>query len=115
MSNNPVRRNIDVISPLFDIPDGVDEFVYDETSSGELTLSEDSFSGSEGDEYDFSGDVFVTDDDINYSNAPPTPAINGVIEEIVHTGPTGNQVIDVIIDVQDIEGAINYEFRVTAL
>lgn len=41
------------------------------------------------------------------------PASFEILSQTVRTGPDGKQVVDVVVDVEDIEGAENYEFRLT--
>jgi len=67
---------------------------------------------------------FTEDDFVDYEDdaAPGSgfvedeldpPSSMEVVSQTVRTGPDGNQVVDVVIDVEDIDGAINYEFRIT--
>ena len=90
---------------MFFIPPGVDELEYVDL--------ERSLSGQE-DEY---GDITETDDveivdsDFDYSETPETPTIIGIVPpQTIRTGATGAQVVDVIIEVEDIDG-LEYEIR----
>lgn len=36
-----------------------------------------------------------------------------IVSQTVRTAPDGRQVVDIVIEVEDIDGALNYEIRVT--
>lgn len=118
MANKSTKRDITILNPMFPIPDGTDEFEYDEDAEiivalDEQTLEEgyDSILLDDPDAFSEPG----VDDDIDYSDILEAPEIYGVIEQIVRIGPDGSQRIDVVLDVQDITGAVNYEKRVAKL
>lgn len=52
------------------------------------------------------------DDDVN-DDELGVPSSFVIISQTVRTAPDGSQVVDVVIDVEEIPGASNYEFRVT--
>lgn len=104
---NPIRRETDDISPMFYVPDGVDELFYSDEQSVVDT--------EEDNEPVEISDTFVSEDDINHYDGPETPDIIGLTSQTVRTSNTGNQVIDVVIEVEDIPGIENYEFRVTKI
>lgn len=41
------------------------------------------------------------------------PGTFEIVEQIVRTAPDGTQVVDIIIDVEEVEGAVKYEVRIT--
>lgn len=41
------------------------------------------------------------------------PGTFEVISQTLRTAPDGTQVVDVVVDVEDIEGAVKYEVRIT--
>lgn len=41
------------------------------------------------------------------------PGTFEIISQTVRTSPGGSQVIDVVIDVEEVEGAVKYEVRIT--
>lgn len=56
------------------------------------------------------------DEDLNedFSNdILDPPSSMEIVSQTVRTAPDGRQVVDIIIDVEDIDGALNYEVRVT--
>lgn len=61
-------------------------------------------------------DVFLIDDPSTGTDspAPPTPDILGIISQTVHLADTGQQVVDVVFDVEDISG-VEYEFQVAKI
>lgn len=109
MANNSVKREVTALDPMFYIPEGVDEFVYEDENSW-IPIVEP----YEEPEIYFE-DTFVSEDDLNYYDGPETPDILGVVEQIARTDETGRQVVDVILEVEDLPGVSNYEFRVTRL
>ncbi len=46
-------------------------------------------------------------------SVPETPAILGIKEQIVNFNPDGTATIDLILDVEDIDTAVEYDVRVT--
>lgn len=53
------------------------------------------------------------DDDGDDEGVLAVPDGFSIAEQSVRTGPDGTQVVDVIIEVDDIDGAVNYEVRLT--
>ena len=41
------------------------------------------------------------------------PGTFEIVSQTVRTSPDGSQVIDVVIDVEDVDGAVKYEVRIT--
>lgn len=110
MAQNSARRNEYEIDPMFYIPEGMEDFVYSENTED---------AGSEADaavEETVYDDSYITEEGegMEYPDAPEVPDILGIIPpQIIRTTATGNQVIDVTIEVEDIPGISNYEIRVT--
>lgn len=111
MASTPVQRKVTPIDPMFPIPAGTDELVYATTSaldSMRLDGPVDSYTGNPIDP--------------NQSQLPvmgqidvPTPSIIGVVSQQVRRAPSGENVIDVVLEVSEVVGAIKYEFRVTKI
>ena len=59
-----------------------------------------------------SDDNSLLDDDIN-DDELATPGTYVIISQTVRTAPDGTQVVDVVIDVEEVEGAEKYEVRMT--
>lgn len=108
MASKPVIRSKTELDPMFFIPEGVEELVYnDEFETTEPSEEEVEVSYSDySDEYD-------VEDDNNYYEGPATPEIIGVVSQTIRRLPSGQQVVDVVIEVSDVAGAENYEVRVT--
>lgn len=41
------------------------------------------------------------------------PGTFEIVSQTVRTGPDGSQVVDIVIDVEEVEGAVKYEVRIT--
>lgn len=100
---------------MFFIPEGASELEYttdsinveiiegaDEADAVE-SANEFEVDFSEFDEIDHTGDT------------PDVPLINGIASQTVHRTNVGNEVVDVVLDVDDIDGVTSYEFRVTKI
>lgn len=97
MAESKGKRDEFVLDAMFDNPGDVDEFVYDENAP------------------DNSAEAFdigvVLDDEFGL----PTPEILRIISQDVRKNKKGDQIVDVIFEVQDIPGITKYEFRVTKI
>jgi hypothetical protein len=117
MVQRAVRREESVIDPMFYIPEGVDELSYnDEDTNIDVDSSDEEgyvleFSYDEADAaYDYDGE------DIDYSEAPETPQILGVIPpQVIRMSASGSEVVDVILDIDGAVGVSKYEVRVTKI
>lgn len=111
MTKRPIKRSNSPIDPMFFIPEGVDELVYDEdlsyrannTVSDELVEEEAGIDVGIGDSGD-SADI----------NQLETPQIVSVVSQTIRADDTGREVVDVILEVTPSAGALSYEFLVTA-
>jgi hypothetical protein len=94
---------------MFNIPDGVDEFVYDEDRSARMQ-DIDVDSGAQ--------EVIIPEDDNagtespDTSGRPPAPKILGIIKQKMQTLSNGQEVVDVVFRVENIDGA-EYRFRIS--
>lgn len=112
MATTPVTRKVTPIDPMFAIPAGATDLVYGThsgiDSTGTPTGDRDAYTGEAVDPsapmIPGTGNIAVT---------VPTPNIVGVVSQQVRRAPSGDNVIDVVIDVEDVLGATKYEFRVT--
>lgn len=107
MAEKAIKRDEIALDPMFFIPDGMDEYVYVDTE--DIFLDED----GQGISPD---DSFLVDDDNDYSDRPGVPKILGIVPpQVFRTTRAGNQVVDIVIEVEDIPGISKYEFRVTKI
>lgn len=90
---NPVQRDF-IVDPVTTINDPSPDLDIGETGS-ELAQSESTEA------------VLEQSDPI-----PATPAIIGVKEQIITFQPDGTARVDIVLEVQDIEGAVEYDVRV---
>lgn len=111
MATTPVQRKVTPVDPMFAIPAGSDELVYG-TNSGIEAI------GSTGPVDSYTGQpVDLSNVSIPIGGTPaatvPTPDIIGIVSQQVRRSPSGDNVIDVVLEVSDVLGATKYEFRVT--
>lgn len=96
MAERKGERDEIVLDAIFDNPENVDEFVYDAT---------------EPDNTAEAGEGGTVEMDFTL----PTPEVLRIISQNVRKNKKGDQVVDVIFEVSDIEGIDKYEFRVTKI
>lgn len=107
MASRAVKRTQTVLSPMFDIPEGTDEFSYDDQ---ELFVEDEIIEETTVDDGYVGGDDFG-----DYDDRPGFPDIIGIVSQTIRTTPAGNQVVDVVLEVDDITALSKYEIRVTKL
>lgn len=68
---------------------------------------------------DYSAESYDTDPTAvfqeGYEDGLYPPDIIGVVSQVVRQTSAGNQVVDVVIEVEDMPNALNYELRVTKI
>lgn len=94
MASNSVKRTVTEIDPIFYIPDGVDELVHSDVNI------DDTGDGAE-----------LEADNDNDSTLNP-PGTFKIISQDVHRDKSGHRVVDVVAEIETVEGA-TYEVRVT--
>lgn len=52
-------------------------------------------------------------DEDNNDDELGVPASLSIVSQTVRTGPDGNQVVDIVVDVEEVFGAVNYDIRIT--
>jgi hypothetical protein len=97
MARVPAKRAQTKINPMFHIPEGVDELIYQDFDPSDIYYYD-----TDTGENDFVGGI-------------PTPHILGVIEQTVRTLPSGTQVVDIVLEVEDIPGIEEFEVRVAKI
>lgn len=116
MSKRPIRRDVETINPMFHIPEGVDELVYDDES---LENSQYAEGTSEESEIVIEEEVVIvlpetnTPEEEDTSGRPPAPRIIGIVKQTLRTLKSGDERVDVVLEVEDIAGVDKYEFRVS--
>lgn len=100
-----------VIDPRFDIPEGLDSFVYSEPTEAQRAALE---SGEDSDVITiYTGEPTDVDyEDANHI-APATPQTFIISSQKIKMSPDGRQLVDVEIEVEDIPGVIQIDVRVT--
>lgn len=109
MATNAPKPTEIVIDPSFLIPDGVSELVHGE---GNLVITQ-----GEEDPYTLGPDEYLVDPGELYDipSLIDVPTNFTVVEQIIRTVQGGMQVVDVVIDVEDVPGAQNYEAHYTII
>ena len=103
------------VDPLFIVPEGSeDEFVYtrdyvdeDETGDPDTALNFVEYDYND----DTSADYDDGSDDAEGDNLA-TPEDYTIVSQALRRAPGGQQVVDIIIAVEDIDQAVNYEIQV---
>lgn len=107
MPKRTISQQIEQLDPMFYIPEGATEFDYiDRLPATDEEVAD--FAASDESEIDFSEFDDAIDTDV-----PFTPQITSIVSQTVHKTAAGNEVVDVVIEVDDIDGVTSYEFRVT--
>lgn len=114
MAKRALQNSKTVIDPMFFIPEGVEEVVHGEGSTSANDVEDDDLGSSGSEEYG-EDDSEYAGDTVDYSEAPETPQIIGVITpQVIRATDTGAEVVDVILEIDDVV-ADDYEFRVTKI
>lgn len=110
MAKTPVQNGSISVDPMFFIPDGVVGMGYSPASStaGSTDSSEET-TGVEVENADEAQEGLDYEQALDHID---TPQIISVISQTIRRGPGGNNVVDVVLEVEDVEGASSYEFRV---
>lgn len=110
MASNPAQKSDTVLDPTFFIPEGAAGFRYDDKDWGDSANEVDGEGGDPGSKPDF----FIDDGNEDDAGYPDTPEIVGVIEpQTIDSKSWGQQVIDVLLEVDDVAGDVKYEYRIT--
>lgn len=101
-----IKRPVAELDPMFFIPDGVDELNYAEDNDTSEEIMDEATGDAEVDTY--------SDPPVDDTDYPATPDIvSMLLPHNMRTSDTGAEVVDVVFEVDDIEGVTNYEVRVT--
>lgn len=96
-----------IVNPLFPIPEGLRDFTYEDREfpfdpevDKASSDTEDVSIGEEGEGEE--------DDEI-----PAVPTTFRVVKQTIRTKADGSQVVDLTVEVESVDGAEKYEFRLT--
>src|SRR5574338_45643 len=108
------RTKIVYVDPLFYVPPGVEYRSKKEIPGGtepvDPDFNPDEMDGSVGEPFE----PTPTGVDPAPSGKLATPTSFRVVEQVLRVNKNGNTVVDLIVEVGDVKGATDYEFRVTA-
>jgi len=113
MVNTSITPAKTVIDPKFDLPEGLDSFVYD---TDKVAAESNTLNTELSDVISTSTNaVSIDESDIDdYAHdAPPVPQLFTIKSQTIHMSPDGKQLVDVEIEVEDIPGVIQIDVRVT--
>lgn len=110
MAKPVATRDKTFLDPAFLIPDGMEsEFSYAEQVVGDDTIADESL---------FDSDIFVideNDDTIDDEGTLPIPDAPVIVSQTIRASIGGAQVVDVVVEVNDIEGVDDIELRYTKI
>ena len=105
-----------LLDPLFPIPEGAEETFTRAKEQSDIDIETHditSIADDFGEGYFDEGEI---DPDLGNDTEPivlDTPTDFAVIDQKIRRAPGGQMVVDIIIEVEDIDGATNYEVQVT--
>lgn len=113
MVNTSISPSTTIIDPRFDVPEGLGSFAYEEATTDPENV-ESSTPDSDVVEI-YTGEPSVAETDVSdvTHDAPPVPEEFTILSQTIHMSPDGRQLVDVEIQVEDIPGVIQIDFRVT--
>lgn len=100
--------------PNYYVPADFEGFEVIDTLELTSTLPDTPLDEGEVDAEDseFFEDDAIEEDDVS-EDEPEVPQDIQIISQTVRTGPDGSQVVDVVIEVDDVPDAVQYDVRVT--
>jgi hypothetical protein len=113
MVNTSISPAKTVIDPRFDVPEGLDSFVYQESTNPDEIKVEGVSDTDVIEIYTGEPSVEETDADDYTHDAPPVPEQFSVLSQTIHMSPDGRQLVDVEIEVEDIPNVVQIDVRVT--
>lgn len=106
-----------VIDELFNIPEGAeDQFVYPDEEV-ETFAVEDSAQDVLESDYDVYYEDYEYDDGSGDDNGEElvSPEDFTIVSQTIRRGPGGQQVVDIVVEVEEVFGATNYEIQVVKI
>ena len=100
-----------VIDPAFFLPPDVIGVIVSETSAPSEREEDEILEAIVVNDVETGGEDISNPDDAEDALVPPSWLI--VANQTARIAPDGNSVIDVVIELENIPGSINYELRVT--
>jgi hypothetical protein len=118
MSTRNSNQGPTYIDPLFEIPEGLVNFEHSDVPLVDTPMNvvdDDSFL-NDLDEAEAEDEAYITYE-VNEEEPPELdfPDTFTIISQTIRTLASGMQVIDVVVDVETIPGAVNYEARVVKM
>lgn len=103
--------SITYIDPAFPMPEGMDPQVwqraeYSSIQPGGVPIEGNGVNGVDS-------DTTIVEDDSDAPETVPTPDNLVISGQVLRRAQDGTIVVDIIVDVDEVPGAENYEFRLT--
>jgi hypothetical protein len=112
-----------LVDPLFSIPEGAEDQFSFSREGADIEVSDEtdnsldgvSAEGVDSIGYEDGEDTFILDDGFSDQNGATldVPQNFSIISQVIRRAPGGQQVVDVVLNIPDVAGAINYEVQVT--
>lgn len=101
--------------PNLSIPFGLKDAEYVERNEVTPTDIESASEDDDDavDEFTENDEEFIGTDDDTDDEALEAPGFMQIVSQVIRTAPDGRQVVDVVLEVEDIEGTEKYDVRVT--
>lgn len=116
MVNTNINPPTQVIDPRFDIPEGLGTFLYPDKPLDENLIAANIISTEDSSLVELPIDVPVTTEAVVgaiSSTGLAVPEALTIVSQTVKMSPSGQQLVDVVVQVSDVKGAIQYDLRVT--
>jgi hypothetical protein len=99
---------------MFDIPDGLVNFQHSDVPTGDASdyLTDEEIETDDLSDSEVLDDTYLVDE-LDETGVPELdfPDTFTILSQTIRTQPNGMQVIDVVIEVESVAGALNYEVR----
>lgn len=121
MANRSTPSDKVLVDPLFKVPEGAeDQFTFSREGTDEEIGVSETDEGLEIEIYSYEEGETSLDYDDGYDDQTTgatleTPEVFAVISQTLRRAPGGQQVVDIVVETEDINGAVNYEFQVTKI
>jgi hypothetical protein len=104
MADSSKRNRVYAIDPIFYVPEEMDDYVYDEVFDDEIEPPQGGF-------LDSGVVIYPPEPGESEPATLATPENLQIVQQIIRTSADGTQVVDVVFSVEDVPGAVTYEFR----
>lgn len=123
MVNTNISPSTRIIDPRLDVPEGLSTFTYPDKPLDDNIVDANQISTDDSNLVDTiapttlaaAGATTTTNTGSISTTGLAVPDAVTVVSQTVKTSPSGQQLVDIVIDVTDVPGAVNYEVRITKI